>query len=319
MYRPLDELTITQPFGSSPDYYRQFGTEGHSGIDLRTRWFNLTNWSWGNLMGYQPVYAVKDGVAVAKYDNGGYGTHIYLKDNDGNEYLYAHLKNTRVVGSPEVKEGDIIGISGRTGNTTGPHLHFAYRPVNPDYNNGFYGWEDPTKLFYGPAEYRVSCITAADYKDKMESALKYVSDKLMELTGGKLKLTVTIHNIEDIRIPDAQVLPDERLIESLLKQPPTRATQWAIVAYKSTMTRPWTSTNTYANYRKIPVTKLPELGILENTLLFECKHSLGQHYNMNRDRSTMPFIPVEDEYNGSYEYVVRFINQLLPYLEVFRK
>ena len=43
---------------------------------------------------------------------------------------YAHLANTRAKKGQKVEAGDVIGLSGNTGNSTGPHLHFEYRVNN---------------------------------------------------------------------------------------------------------------------------------------------------------------------------------------------
>lgn len=143
---PLDYLEITQPFGARPEYYNKFGLRGHEGLDFRTRNGKPPTTFWNDLMGWRPVYTVNDGVAEVHYGHPQYGTHIYLQHDDGSRTHYAHLKNARVGTGQRVLGGDIIAVSGRSG-TSAPHLHFAYRPANPDYHNGYYGEEDPTPLF----------------------------------------------------------------------------------------------------------------------------------------------------------------------------
>ena len=121
----------------------------HVGIDIRTYGENG-----------KEVYAITDGyVYRIKVSNTGYGNVIYIKHNDGNISLYAHLskfneKIQKVVeqlqfkrnsysidhlleaGLINVTQGDIIGYTGDTGGLSGPHLHFEIRdqinrPINP--------------------------------------------------------------------------------------------------------------------------------------------------------------------------------------------
>lgn len=59
--------------------------------------------------------------------NGGYGNYIVVKHTNGVQTLYAHLSNISVNKGENVNKGDIIGRSGNTGRSTGPHLHFEVR------------------------------------------------------------------------------------------------------------------------------------------------------------------------------------------------
>lgn len=70
------------------------------------------------------VRVVFDGVVrVARYDPG-YGNVVVVRHSDGLESLYAHLYCIYVKEGEHVKSGMYIGISGNTGSSTGPHLHF---------------------------------------------------------------------------------------------------------------------------------------------------------------------------------------------------
>ena len=67
----------------------------------------------------------------------GYGKHIRIRHPDGTLTIYAHLWEWHVAKGDKVVDGRVIGLSGNTGNSTGPHLHFEHRdahgvPVNPD-------------------------------------------------------------------------------------------------------------------------------------------------------------------------------------------
>ena len=105
--------------------------KGHTGVDVNIG------------VSGKSVVAVKDGTVViseARISNGkyySYGEYIVISHGDGTMTLYAHmLANSRKVKvRDKVKQGQVIGTVGSTGNSTGTHLHFEVRvggsPVNP--------------------------------------------------------------------------------------------------------------------------------------------------------------------------------------------
>lgn len=75
------------------------------------------------------VYAVTDGVVkVSRYcgDKVAYGNYIVLEHPDGSHSLYGHLSQRLYDVGQQVRKGTVIGKSGNTGNSTGPHLHFGF-------------------------------------------------------------------------------------------------------------------------------------------------------------------------------------------------
>lgn len=110
MIFPLKKTYVTSHFG----YRRQFSRQ-HQGIDLKA-------------MVGDTVYASFEGkVRISQYNKGGYGYYIVLRHFGGVETLYAHLSRLLVKKNDDVKAGEPIGLSGNSGRSTGPHLHFEIR------------------------------------------------------------------------------------------------------------------------------------------------------------------------------------------------
>ena len=88
----------------------------HAGIDLAAA-------------GGTPIYAAASGyVQVAGWSSGGYGNYVIIyhgKMTDGNTYttLYGHMRSVATTAGKYVKQGELIGYVGSTGNSTGNHLH----------------------------------------------------------------------------------------------------------------------------------------------------------------------------------------------------
>ncbi len=145
---PLKRLTVTQPFGVDwvgGGFYRSFGMKGHNGIDFRAP------------VG-TPVFACFDGTAYVETD-GGYGKNIVLRSpgrRKAFEAVHGHLSEWKVRNGQDVKAGQEIALSGNTGKSFGPHLHFGVRgieyrdgagPYVEDYGNGYFGYIDPMGMF----------------------------------------------------------------------------------------------------------------------------------------------------------------------------
>ena len=92
------------------------------------------------------VSAVFDGkVRYAKFNSGGYGNLIIIRHYNGLETYYAHLDKINVVPGQHVNAGSIIGLSGNTGHSTGPHLHFEVRIFGNAFNP-YYLWNSEFSL-----------------------------------------------------------------------------------------------------------------------------------------------------------------------------
>ncbi|MCK8435559.1 M23 family metallopeptidase [Streptomyces sp. D2-8] len=80
------------------------------------------------------VHAVGAGTVVEAGWGGSYGNQIVIKMNDGTYTQYGHLSSAGVSVGQQVTPGQQIGLSGATGNVTGPHLHFEAR-TSPEYGS----------------------------------------------------------------------------------------------------------------------------------------------------------------------------------------
>jgi len=75
-----------------------------------------------------PLVAVTAGKVTHRTNPGGYGTYIELTAADGTSYRYGHMSRYATADGATVQAGQLIGYSGNTGRSTGPHLHFETRP-----------------------------------------------------------------------------------------------------------------------------------------------------------------------------------------------
>ena len=118
---PVTAPLITQEFGDTA-FSRQnpgvYSGRGHNGIDLRAA------------IG-DPIFAAEAGTVIAVGDTdlacpgASYGRWILIKHPNGLSTLYAHLSVIRASAQQTVARGETIGYAGKTGYSTGPHLHFT--------------------------------------------------------------------------------------------------------------------------------------------------------------------------------------------------
>lgn len=105
----------------------------------------FADWAW-NLPGgpndwIPRKYQIKPAVGDEK--SGG-GILTFLENEIGSTWIFAHLSDNNIApAGTRVKKGQIIGYTGNTGSSTGPHLHVALLPPVPDWFNGYFGGIDP--------------------------------------------------------------------------------------------------------------------------------------------------------------------------------
>jgi hypothetical protein len=158
------------PIGLSGTFGEPRTNHFHSGIDIRTQ----------QVVG-KKIYAIADGyVSRISVSPGGYGKALYITHSDGHTSVYGHLQNfnetiTKYVTAEQykaetfainltlepsqitVKKGEVVAISGNSGSSAGPHLHFEIRdteteePLNPQ----AFGFKVEDKTAPTPKELRI--------------------------------------------------------------------------------------------------------------------------------------------------------------------
>lgn len=108
---PVDSRYITSTVGgrSSPG---GVGSTNHKGTDIGRVGYNSS------------IYAAKAGTVIVSQYSNSYGHYVVISHGSGNTTLYGHMSSRKVSVGQYVNQGDVIGITGSTGNSTGPHLHF---------------------------------------------------------------------------------------------------------------------------------------------------------------------------------------------------
>ncbi len=131
-YMPTPSRKITSNFG--PRWGRM-----HKGLDIKV------------YVGDTIRAAFAGKVRVVRYDVGGYGNFIVIRHYNGLETVYGHLSRQLVDENQVVKAGDVIGLGGNTGRSTGSHLHFETRlcgtALHPAVMFDFYN-QDVTSNYY---------------------------------------------------------------------------------------------------------------------------------------------------------------------------
>lgn len=165
---PTTSRVVTSNFGAR--WHRQ-----HEGLDIKV------------YIG-DTIRAAFDGkIRITKYERNGYGYHIVIRHPNGLETLYGHLSKILVDEDQIVKAGDIIGLGGNTGRSTGSHLHFETRllgqPINPAFMFDFEK-QDVTSDFYVCNNKAMTKGKEADMDvEQMENEVSQRDGSLLVSTG----------------------------------------------------------------------------------------------------------------------------------------
>jgi hypothetical protein len=137
----IGDFPVSQYFGLNPEMYKKFNLLGHNGIDF------------GLPTGTPVISPHKGTVKETAFDPLGYGWYIKI-ENDVEGSVLAHLELGSIMAKvgDYIDEGQKIGLSDNSGNSTGPHLHWGYYRFPRDRANGFNGFIDQTPYLIAPVD-----------------------------------------------------------------------------------------------------------------------------------------------------------------------
>ncbi|KMS61217.1 membrane protein [Sphingobium baderi LL03] len=119
--RPVQKLSLTSNFGVRSDPFNG-GARMHKGVDIP------------GPVG-TPIYATADGIVNRSGWASGYGNLVQISHGHGMETRYGHMSKVLVAANSYVRRGQVIGLMGSTGRSTGSHLHYEVRvdgqAINP--------------------------------------------------------------------------------------------------------------------------------------------------------------------------------------------
>ena len=182
---PLDEILVTSPFAW------RWGRM-HAGID-----FNLkTGW---------PVYSLFDGIVRISTAGSGYGYHVMVRHYNGLESLYGHFSALKCKVGDVVKAGQLIGLGGSTGYSTGPHLHLEVHYAGNAFNPAeFLDFKDPKNLVKAEMFYITSRLFrhyGANFVKKYEHIVRPddTLEKIAKRYGVTVSFLININRLKETK------------------------------------------------------------------------------------------------------------------------
>jgi murein DD-endopeptidase MepM/ murein hydrolase activator NlpD len=187
----------------SDTYGTRHGT--HKGIDIA-----------GSLN--SPIVAVEDGVVGKSYYSKTYGNVIFIRHPNNLVTVYAHLNNRLVNEGQEIKQGDKIGTMGRTGESTGVHLHFESHQTEWTYDKK--NAIDPERLL-GNAEVGVevkggmassseSLVASTNVNGDKDHYIVQAGDTLTSIAK---KSNLTVEKLKEVnQLKSDFIMPDQILV-----------------------------------------------------------------------------------------------------------
>jgi septal ring factor EnvC (AmiA/AmiB activator) len=208
-FRPVTEsspLNTDNLFGQEDQVYTDLGYLGHPGIDFKC----LIN---------TPVYAADKGRCIFSGQAGTAGIMVTI-GHDYGKTRYLHLNSSIVAPGTYLMRGQLIGYSGNTGLSSGPHLHFDFYLDGVEVANGYGGRVDPLPYIESstppgatmPTEQqrRIVQVIEVNMNDRSEELKQNLAQIRQNLQSVRLQLTEAE---ERIRILDDEITDMLRLIK----------------------------------------------------------------------------------------------------------
>lgn len=188
---------------TSPYGWREKWNRPHRGVDIL-------------LHTGDPIKACFPGVVRIAKPMGGYGNMVLIRHENGLETVYGHMSKILVKPKQIVKAGDIIGLGGSTGRSTGPHLHFEvrfqYEPIDPEWIIDFKNYTlrtrrlhlDRTYFGISPTKGNKHPIYKADKSIIKERPQKRVQKEIHYVVkrGDSLEKIATLYNTTPDKIKE---------------------------------------------------------------------------------------------------------------------
>ena len=196
---PFDgNYQISQTFGNDlvingVHIYKQWGLLGHNGLD------------YGIPTGINILAPHKGTIKEAYFDADGYGWYVKI-ENDVEGSVLGHMLTLLVKIGDVVNEGQVVGISDNTGNSTGPHLHWGYYRFPRDRNNGFNGYIDQTPYLIVPQEDTIKAF--------LESVGYTYPEDHLEVVKAFYESDLKLKSGSYITKQEAQILTEQKLKEA---------------------------------------------------------------------------------------------------------
>jgi murein DD-endopeptidase MepM/ murein hydrolase activator NlpD len=156
-----------------------------------------------------PLYAIESGYAMNLVDNNR-ANYVQLNANSGNKWFYVHLNSFALVFDRFVNEGDLIGYSGNTGLSTGPHLHLGL------YNKGYQDpWPVIKDLFIIPKK---MSVTINVIPETILDQHNYVVGNVDTTNGNVAWINIVNKNLTDVNLQIKKVATGEVIQKITVKQ-----------------------------------------------------------------------------------------------------
>jgi hypothetical protein len=186
--RPIEPFELTQEFGVNPKDYARFGLKGHNGWDLKTKWPDTPK-------GQRYILSPWKSQFYARGNEGNDGFGIYFETITVLKNIYkltfAHCLS--VESFTQRNEGEAMGISDNTGNSTASHLHLTVKRgkmnagkfVSDNQNNGYFGAINPQEFFDELREFKKGPIGDDVLLNKLKAIIDSQDDPRIKIAKAR--------------------------------------------------------------------------------------------------------------------------------------